>query len=166
MKTVLLTALAAVALPAASLAQTAPAQTPAAPPTAAATLPDAFQEPGAAQPRSVAPLPAPAAPTTAQAPDVARSEAALRDFIAAVQAGAIDYSVFSDNLAQQIRAQSAQVTPLIQGFGAVRTVEHKGNENGADLFVVTFANQATDWIIGFDDDNQIAALLFRPSQGD
>lgn len=165
MKTLALAALAVMALPALAQAQAqaqGQAQTTPSSPGAAATLPDAFQQPGAA-PGSVAPLPAPA---TAQAPDIARSEEALRAFIAAAQAGEIDYSVFSDNLAEQIRAQSAQVTPLIQGFGAVRSVEHKGNENGADLFVVTFANQATDWVIGFDDDNQIAALLFRPSQDD
>src|SRR5690606_4290647 len=50
--------------------------------TAAATLPNAFGEP--------------AAPAVAEAPDIARSEQALRAAIASFQSGNVDYSVFSD----------------------------------------------------------------------
>ena len=37
-------------------------------------------------------------------------------------------------------------------------------QNGADVFRVVFDKQATDWIIGFNEDDLIAALLFRPAQ--
>lgn len=98
----------------------------------------------------------------AQAPDVARAERTLREIIAAAQAGQFDYSIFSDSLAAQIRPQAAQVTPLIQGFGALRSVTYAGEQQGADLFEVVFANAETQWVIGFDEDDKVGALLFRP----
>ncbi|WP_333610603.1 hypothetical protein [Brevundimonas bullata] len=124
--------------------------------TAAATLPNAFGEPAA---------PArPAAPAVAEAPDIARSEQALRAAIASFQSGNIDYSVFSDDLATQIREQATTVTPMVQQFGALKTIDHVGQQDGADLFRVVFEKQATDWVIAFDDQDQIAALLFRPAR--
>lgn len=124
--------------------------------TAAATLPNAFGEPAA---------PArPAAPTVAEAPDIARSEQALRAAIASFQSGNVDYSVFSDDLATQIREQATTVTPMVQQFGALKTIDHVGQQDGADLFRVVFEKQATDWVIAFDDQDQIAALLFRPAR--
>lgn len=124
--------------------------------TAAATLPNAFGEPAA---------PArPAAPAVAEAPDIARSEQALRAAIASFQSGNVDYSVFSDDLATQIREQATTVTPMVQQFGALKTIDHVGQQDGADLFRVVFEKQATDWVIAFDDQDQIAALLFRPAR--
>ncbi|MNI38032.1 hypothetical protein D3C73_921550 [compost metagenome] len=128
--------------------------------TAAATLPGAFDESAAARPVQAPPAPAPAA----QAPDVARAEAALRAVIAAFQSNQIDYAVFSPDLADQIRAQAGQVAPMVQQFGALKSVEHRGSDDGADLFRVVFDNQATDWVIAFNEDDQIAALLFRPAR--
>ncbi|MNE31396.1 hypothetical protein D3C77_296690 [compost metagenome] len=128
--------------------------------TAAATLPGAFDESAAARPVQAPPAPAPAA----QAPDVARAEAALRAVIAAFQSNQIDYAVFSADLADQIRAQAGQVAPMVQQFGALKSVEHRGSDDGADLFRVVFDNQATDWVIAFNEDDQIAALLFRPAR--
>jgi hypothetical protein len=124
--------------------------------TAAATLPNAFGEPAA---------PArPAAPAVAEAPDIARSEQALRAAIASFQSGNVDYSVFSDDLAAQIREQATTVTPMVQQFGALKTIDHVGQQDGADLFRVVFEKQGTDWVIAFDDQDQIAALLFRPAR--
>ncbi|MGH7027745.1 hypothetical protein [Brevundimonas sp.] len=153
MKTPILTAV----LGAGLLALPVAAQTtPVAPPGAAATLPNAFGE--AARPAP--PRPAP----VAEAPDIARSEQALRAAIASFQSGDVDYSVFSDDLAVQIREQTTTVTPLVQQFGALKTIDHVGQQDGADLFRVVFEKQATDWVIAFNDDNQIAALLFRPAR--
>ncbi|RZJ87585.1 MAG: hypothetical protein EON88_22680 [Brevundimonas sp.] len=129
---------------------------------AAATLPDAFDGPAAAQ----RPMIPPAAADEVQAPDVARSEAALRSIIAALQAGAPDYTVFTDDLAAQIRQRAGEIGPLVQGFGAVQAVAFVGEQNGAELFSVAFANQRTVWLIGFNDDDRIAALLFRPIQAE
>lgn len=143
--------LAALACPAAASAQ-----------GAAATLPNAFDGPAPAQ-RPAIPPPA---TDEAQAPDVARSEAALRSVIAALQAGAPDYTAFTDDLAAQIRQRAGEITPMVRGFGAVQTVAFVGEQNGAELFSVAFANQRTVWLIGFNDDDRIAALLFRPIQAD
>lgn len=168
MKTPILTAavLGATLLAVPALAQQRPATPPPSGGTAAATLPDAFADtptPAAPAPRAAVPA-APTAAPTAQAPDIARSEEALRAVIAAVQTGRIDYSAFSPDLAEKIRAQSPQMTPLIQQFGPVKTVRHKGQQGGADMFRVEFEHQATDWVIGFNDEDQIAALLFRPAE--
>lgn len=135
---------------------------PAAAQTAAATLPNAFGAPAAAAPATRA---APPAPVSAEAPDIARAEQALRAVIASLQSRNIDYSVFSPNLAEQIRSRAAEFAPRIQQLGAVRAVEHRGQQDGADLFRVVFEKQATDWVIGFDDEDQIAALLYRPAPG-
>ena len=37
-------------------------------------------------------------------------------------------------------------------------------QDGADLFRVTFDNQVTEWLIGFDAEDKIALLLFRPAE--
>src|SRR5690606_14951197 len=102
------------------------------------------------------------APT--QAPDIARSEEALRAVIAAAQGPGFDYAVFTDNLAGQIRAREAQFLPLLKGFGAVQSVTFQRPEGPAHLFRVVFDNQETDWLIGFSDDDRISALLFRPAE--
>lgn len=166
MKTFSLTAalMGATLLAAPALAQRAPALPATGPATgsgaAAATLPHAFE--GDAAPAR--PQAAPAAPTTAIAPDIARSEEALRAVIAAMQAGQIDYTVFTPDMAEQIRAQSGQVAPLLQQFGPLKSISHLDQQNGADVFRVIFEKQATDWVIGFDEEDLIAALLFRPAQ--
>jgi hypothetical protein len=161
------TPIAAAVLGASLLALPVAAQTTAAPaPTgaAAATLPDAFGESPAAPARRPAPTPAPA--PTALAPDIARSETALRAAIASLTSDPIDYSAFSEDLATQIRGKANEITPLIRQFGPLKSVEHRGQQDGADLFRVMFENQATDWVIAFNDEDQIAALLFRPASGD
>lgn len=141
------------AAPGAALAQSAGA--------AAGAVPNSFDSPVQAQ----APTSRPAAPAaSAQAPDIARAEEALRGVIAAAQGSGFDYSVFTPNLAAKIREQSAQVTPLIKSFGAVKSVAYQRQEGEAQLFRVTFDNQVTEWMIGFDAEDKIAALLFRPAQ--
>lgn len=149
------------AVPVPALAQQAPDRPASGSGAAAATLPDAFE--GDAAPGR-APSGPPSAPTTAVAPDIARSEEALRVVIAAFQSGRIDYADFTPSLAEQVRAKSGEMIPLIQQFGPLKTVDHRGQQNGADLFRVVFYKQATDWVIGFDAEDQIAALLFRPAR--
>jgi hypothetical protein len=139
---------------------------------AAGAVPNGFDRPASAASAQAAPAQAapgqaasPVAPATvAQAPDIARSEEALRAVIAAAQGAGFDYSDFTTNLAAQIRQQEAQVKPLIKGFGAVKTVEYVKQEGEAQMFRVTFDNQVTEWLIGFDAEDKIAALLFRPAE--
>lgn len=149
-----------VATPAMAQASTrqAPARPAPAQPGAAATLPDSFEAEAPADRQKAGP------PVSTAAPDIARSEEALRVVIAAFQSGNIDYTDFTTGLAEQVRAKSGEMIPLIQQFGAIKSVEHRGQQNGADIFRVVFDKQATDWVIGFDAEDQIAALLFRPAQ--
>jgi len=125
---------------------------------AAATMPNSFDAPAPAA-RAAAPA-IPAAPTPANA----RSEDVLREIIAGAQAGTINYALMSDDLAARIRTQEAAIRPLIEGFGPVQAVDFVGVQDGADLFAVTFSNAATQWVIGFNDADKVAALLFRPAE--
>lgn len=135
---------------------------PAAAQTAAATLPNAFGEPARTLPSAATPAPGP----TASAAEIAASEQALRAVIGALQTNEIDYSVFSRDLAEQIRERVADFAPRVQRLGAIRTIEHRGRKDDTELFRVVFEKQATDWVIAFDRDRQINALLYRPASGD
>ncbi len=131
----------------------------------AGTVPNAFDRPAQSATPQARPAPAAPAPTgAAQAPDIARSEEALRAVIAAAQGTGFDYADFTTGLGTQIRQQEAQVIPLIKGFGAVKTVQYVKQEGEAQMFKVTFDNQVTEWMIGFDAEDKIAALLFRPAE--
>ena len=134
---------------------------------AAGSVPNTFDDPAApAQALTPAPAPAPApAPELSSEPANARSEEILRALIASAQAGGMDYALMTDDLAGKVREQEGTVTPLIQGFGALVAVDFLGSRERNDLFSVTFANQATEWVIGVNDEGKVAALLFRPAGG-
>ncbi|HYD28351.1 hypothetical protein [Brevundimonas sp.] len=132
---------------------------------AAGTVPNTFD--GPARPQAATPAPAatptPAA-TVSNTPANAGSEDTVRAIIAGAQAGTIDYSQMTDDLAGKVREQEATVIPLIQGFGQLVSVDFVGSQNGIDVFSVTFANTATQWLIGHNEAGKVAALLFRPAQ--
>jgi len=133
----------------------------------AGTLPNSFDAPVAAPVRA-APAPMPADVEAAQsAPSspavIAATEVALKATIAAGQSGTLNYAEMTDDLATQVRPRAATLTPIIQGFGALKSVEHRGRENGAELFLVTFDKAVTQWIVGLNAQNKIAVLLFRPA---
>ena len=136
---------------------------------AAGSLPNAFDRPApapaAARPAAPVVAPSAAAPAAgAEAPVNARSEEVLREIIAGARTGEINYALMTDDLAGKVREQEAAIRPLIEGFGMVQAVDFVGAQNGADLFAVVFANAATEWVIGFNDEDKVAALLFRPAQ--
>ena len=139
---------------------------------AAATLPDAFETPAATRAPRQAPTatPAPAPAAEGEADDeisppevIEAAETALKATIAAAQNGTMNYDDMTPSLATQVREQAPTITPIIQGFGRLTAVEHRGRENGAELFLVTFENAVTQWIVGVGPDDKIAALLFRPA---
>lgn len=150
MKPLLLAAAVCLLAPAAAYAQ-----------VAAGTLPNTFGD------RAARPAPAPqAAPATELSAEPASeaSEETLREIVAELQAGALDYSRMTDDLAAQVRQQEAVVTPLVQGFGALVSVAFVGSRDGIDLFNVIFANAETRWLIGLTPEGKVSALLFRPAE--
>lgn len=164
MKTVFLV-LAATLVAGTASAQTAAAPQPTpAPGAAAATLPNSFDQP-AGTPRQASPpvqsAPAPAAPPSDPA-KVAAADAMLKKTIAALQAGQPNYGDMSPELAAKVREQAANIGPALTGLGAVQSVTHAGYQNGAELFVVVFAQAPTQWIIAIDEAGKMRALLFRP----
>lgn len=169
MKTLIVTTAALVALAGPALAQS-PSQDAARnlnTGVSAGTLPNTFDAPATAPvraaPAAVA-APVDAAQSAPSSPEVvAAAEAALKATIAAGQSGTLNYADMTDDLATQVRPRAATLTPIIQGFGALKSVEHRGRENGAELFLVTFDKAVTQWIVGLNAQNKIAVLLFRPA---
>lgn len=157
MKPLLIALVAGLLAPTAALAQ-----------VAAATVPNSFERPAAPSTQAPARTP-PAATTTAAQPELsqeranARSEDILRALIASMQAGTPDYSLMTENLATKMREQEATLTPLIRGFGTVQAVDFVGSREGVDLYAVTFATQATEWLIAVDENGKLAVALFRPA---
>ena len=134
---------------------------------AAGSVPDPFQRPAAGAPAAqsvAAPAPAQAAP--ALSPDVANAQAeeTLRAFIAGAQAGAIDYSMMTDNLAAQLRPQQAAILPVFTQLGAVQAIDHVGSRTDIDVFAITFANAATEWQVSLTDEGKMSALRFREAE--
>ncbi|CAN5436998.1 hypothetical protein BH10PSE1_BH10PSE1_21330 [soil metagenome] len=160
MKSVFAALATALILPGVALAQTAtpPAQT-----GAAARLPNTFDSP----PQTARPTPAAPAEAPAQTPSdpatVAAAEAMLKTTVAAMEAGEPNYSDMTPDLAEKVRAQSANVLPLFQQLGVLQSVTHVGTQDGAELFTVVFANAPTQWIIALNPEGKITALLFRPA---
>lgn len=154
MKTLLLAA-ALLLVPAAASAQ-----------IAAGTVPNTFDSPAQTATQTPAAPAAAAAPAAllSTTPANAASEDTLRDFIAGVQAGEIDYAVFTEDLAGKVREQEAAITPVMKGLGAIQAVDFVGARDGVDLYAITFATAETEWMIGFDETGKVAALLFRPKQ--
>lgn len=131
---------------------------------AAGSVPNSFDAPAGVQTPAPAATPRPAPIAPAAEPANPQSEDTLRTVIQNAQAGAIDYSLMEDGLVARMREQEPRVLPLIRSFGAVQAVDFVGSQEGADMFVVTFANAVTQWVIGFNDAGKIDALLFRPAQ--
>ena len=137
---------------------------------AAGSVPNTFDDPAAraqaqtpAQPPAQTPAtPAPAA--LSPEPADAASEEVLRNIIAELQAGALDYDRMTDSLAAAVREQEAVVTPLVQGFGDLVALDFVGSRDDIDVFNVTFANAATQWLIGISPEGEVSALLFRPAE--
>lgn len=152
MKPLLIAAAVLLALPAAAHAQ-----------VAAGSVPNTFDDPAARAQAARTSAASPQAPVSREPADAA-SEQVLRGVIAELQAGALDYGRMTDSLATAVRAQEAVVTPLVQGFGALNTVDFAGSQDDIDVFNVTFANAATQWLIGINPEGKISALLFRPAE--
>lgn len=103
----------------------------------------------------------------AQAPASVSAEHAehvLRQTIAQMQAGTPDYDAMVPELAEGVRAQEARVTQMLQGFGALQSVQHGGEQAPAHMFLVNFENAATQWVIVLDADDTIQGLVFRPAE--
>lgn len=120
--------------------------------SAAATLPNSFDIP-------VRNAPAPAPPP----PEVAVAEAALRVVIEQLRAGTLDPTLYTRDLATRLTGQLPTIRPLLEGYGAIQSVEAQGTRDGAGQFLVIFDEAATQWRIGLNDEGLIAALLFRPA---
>jgi hypothetical protein len=94
------------------------------------------------------------------------AEAALRRFIAGMQAGRPPLEELSPELAAAVGAQSARMQPMIKGLGALKTVRflHVAR-NGADIYMAEFETSKTEWTISPPVNGKIFVLGFRRLAG-
>ena len=88
----------------------------------------------------------------------------LSDFIADAQAGRVAYETMTPEMAAAARPQEAGMLQFIAQAGALQSIEHVGEQNGAHAFTVTFENGATSWRIAINAENKIAGLGVQPVQ--
>jgi len=104
-----------------------------------------------------------ARPASATTPaNTGKALTTLRNTIVGLTNASVDYSTMTPEVASKVREQIEQITPLLRQFGPLKNAQALGIENGAEKFRVTFDNQTTEWLIGFNDSGKIAVLLFRP----
>lgn len=115
----------------------------------------------AAEAQTVRNAPAAQTPLNPQA-NTGRALTSLRSAIVGLTNGEPDYASMTPDLATKIRAKTEQITPLLRQFGPLKNAQALGVENGAEKFRVTFENQTTEWLIGFNPNGKISVLLFRP----
>ena len=121
------------------------------------------QLPALARPTGTATPAAPSARAGANTQaNTAKALVSLRSTIIGLTNETVDYSTMTPDLATKLRGQTERMTPLLRQFGPLQNAQALGIENGAEKFRVTFANQKTEWLIGFNPQGKIAVLLFRP----
>ena len=92
---------------------------------------------------------------------VSGSEAALRKFIAGMQARMPDYDDLAPEFATTVRASAGQVGDRLANWGAVLSVAFKTiTPQGVDVFAVTFEHQKTQWMVRMTPDGKLAGLGF------
>jgi hypothetical protein len=125
---------------------------------AAATLPNAFDGPVAPARPVAAPGPT---SSVAQVTEAEMAEAALRSIIGQIQAGDLDETLFTPGLATRLNGQLDRFTPMVNGFGPLKSIEAEGTQSSVGQFRVTFDKATTQWRIGLEEGGLVAALLFR-----
>src|SRR5690349_19775068 len=114
-----------------------------------------------------------AGPATARAPgpeagvmrlaqnDPARATVtALRKVIGDLQRGTPDAAGMEPALYAAMQGQ--KVAALLAPFGTLREIEFSGEQDGADVYRVTFENAASLWTIRLSPSGRIAGLFFKP----
>lgn len=95
-----------------------------------------------------------------------RSETVLRTMIEGLRSGQVDYAAMTPAMAERVRGQQASLQPMLNGFGAVLSVEAAGvdpNAPTAEVFLVKFEKASTRWVISFDAEGKINGLGVRPA---
>lgn len=91
------------------------------------------------------------------------TEAALRKFIASMQAKAPIYDELAPTLAANVRASAEQMEARLAGWGAVQSVIFlTATPQNMDVFEVDFEHQKTRWQIAIGPDGKIGPLGFGP----
>lgn len=98
--------------------------------------------------------------TLAQAASEA-TELRLRSAIEKIQSGEPNYDEMQPLLRAAVKNQYSVVQPKLASMGKIKSIEFVGNQNGQDIFNVTFENGSLAWGIQLTADGKITALFFN-----
>ncbi len=105
---------------------------------------------------------APAGSTQASAAH-AGSETALRQVIAELAAGTVDFDRIGSELAVHLKPQVGATQGLLAQWGALESVTFTGStEHGWDIYLVRFQNATIEWRIVLGADGKITGLRLSP----
>ena len=92
------------------------------------------------------------------------SQDTLREVIAALKSGTLDYDTMMPALAQIVRDQSSNLTDELHRLGEVTDIDFQHvDEQGFDVFDVTFEKGLIEYRISLASDGRMDGLYMRPS---
>ncbi len=89
------------------------------------------------------------------------TKARLVTVIAELKSGNPKYEQMEPMLRIVVRRQIAAWGARLQALGPLQSVSFEGEQDGADVYEVKFANGSTAWMIGIAPNGNIAALVFQ-----
>ena len=89
------------------------------------------------------------------------TEARLRTIIGDLQRGSPNYEQMEPALRIAVRQQLPAMRGRLQSLGSLQKLSFEGQQNGADVYEVRFANGSTVWMIALSPDGKIAGLWFQ-----
>jgi hypothetical protein len=93
------------------------------------------------------------------------SEAAVRRMVEELRVGKPSYDLMSAELARTTRQQLPQLQSMIDGMGALQSLNFKGvGPGGADIYQVKFEKGSLDYRIWLGPDGKPENALVRPSE--
>ena len=89
------------------------------------------------------------------------TQSRLSGVIKQLQTGTPDYSQMEPMLAAAVQNQLPMVAARLQQLGALGSLTFVGQQNGADVYNVQFANGGAAWGIALSPAGKIAVLFFQ-----
>jgi hypothetical protein len=105
--------------------------------------------------------------STLSATEVTAAEAdtstTLKRQVTTMLAGKPQFDELEAPLAGRVRDQWPNVRPAMQQFGALKSIVFQSSNNDGDLYLVTYQNAVTNWLIKLSSNGKVETLRFWPA---
>jgi hypothetical protein len=92
------------------------------------------------------------------------TEAMLRQRIAELAAGRLDFSTISEEIAAAARPELPAIQEQLEALGTVESVTFRDVDRlGSDVYDVRFKHGSQTWVIRIGPDGRANVLLFQPA---